>query len=430
VPAPTYESTWERLEYYAGFDWGRGAHHVAVFDRHGHEAFHLSFDHNAAGWDRFVRKLRDHVGLRLERLGVAIETRHGPAVEKLLELGCTVYPMNPKAAQRYRDRHAPSGTKDDLLDARSFGRALRSDGRQWRCLEPEDELTQQMRLMCRDEVRLIEQRTALINTLREALHEYYPAALEAFDDWTNPATWRFVKRFPTPRKLAAAGKKAWDKFLHAHRLYRPQTYDQRIACFRQATDLCGTEPVTASKSVLALSLIAMLETLRKQLETYRRQIDRLFDQHPSRAIFDSLPGLGEKLAPRLLSECAEARKRYDRVEGLECCSGVAPIRFQSGQINKTRMRRACIKPLRYAVHLWANASRTKSVWARAYYAGKRAQGKSHACALRCLGRRWLRILWKLLATRELYDEARHLRNQIARGSWVLTPPRSSTPSPC
>ena len=71
--APTYESTWERLEYYAGFDWGRGVHHVAVFDRHGHEAFHLSFDHNAAGWDRFVRKLRDHVGLRLERLGVAIE---------------------------------------------------------------------------------------------------------------------------------------------------------------------------------------------------------------------------------------------------------------------------------------------------------------------------------------------------------------------
>jgi len=415
----TSSSPWAGLKFFAGFDWGHDTHHVSLFDSNGNEKLIISFDHDAAGWDRLRRKLHDLAGADLATVGVAIETRHGPAVEKLLELGCVVYPMNPKAASRYRDRYAPSGTKDDLLDARSFGNALRTDGHRWRSMEPEAPLTQQIRLICRDENRLIELRTALVCALREAMHEYYPVALKAFDDWTAPSTWAFVKKFPTPQKLVAGGKRAWDKFLHTHKLYRPGTYDRRIECFRHALDFCGSEPVTAAKSLLALSLVAQLQTLEKQLGMYRRQIEQLFDQHPSRAIFDSLPGLGEKLAPRMLSETAEARKRYDSLEGLECCSGAAPIRFQSGQKSVTRMRRACIKPLRYALHLWANASRVKSVWAQAYYQAKRDEGKTHACALRCLARRWLRILWKLLETNQTYDESLHLRNQIQHGSWVL-----------
>ena len=311
-------SPWPDLKFFAGFDWGRNAHHVVVFDAQGNRKFKITFEHDAVGWDRLRQKLHALVAGDLAAVGVAIETRHGPAVEKLLELGCTVYPMNPKAASRYRERIAPSGTKDDLLDARSFGNALRTDGHRWRCLEPEAPLTQQIRLICRDENRLIDQRTALVCALREAMHEYYPVALEAFDDWTSASTWAFVKQFPTPARLAAGGKRAWDKFLHAHKLYRPQTYDKRIECFRHALDFRGSEPVTAAKSLLALSLVAQLRTLEKQLGVYRRRIEQLFDKHPCRAIFDSLPGLGPKLAPRMLSECAEAHKRFDGLGGLEC----------------------------------------------------------------------------------------------------------------
>jgi hypothetical protein len=44
-------------------------------------------------------------------------------------------------------------------------------------------------MLCRDEIGLIEQRTALVNQLQAALHEYYPTALKAFDDWTSPSAW-------------------------------------------------------------------------------------------------------------------------------------------------------------------------------------------------------------------------------------------------
>jgi hypothetical protein len=72
------------------------------------------------------------------------------------------------------------------------------DGHGWKALAKEDPLVAELRLLCRDEVALIEERTALVNQLQSALHEYYPAALEAFEDWTLPGAWAFVEAFPTP----------------------------------------------------------------------------------------------------------------------------------------------------------------------------------------------------------------------------------------
>jgi len=70
-------------------------------------------------------------------------------------------------------------------------------------------------------------------------------------------------------------------------------------------------------------------------------------------------------------------------------------------------------------HLWANLTRAKCPWADAYYQKKREEGQSHACALRCLGQRWLKILWKMWQTRKRYEPELHQRNQLRHGSWVL-----------
>jgi transposase len=414
------QNSWEQHRYYMGLDWAKQEHAIAVVDGDGRIMMETTIEHTAEGWHRLREKLVDLAGPDLSLVAATIETNRGPVVERLLELGCTVYPINPNAAQCYRSRKAPSGSKTDRLDALSFADALRTDGHGWRPLNPEDPKTQELRLLCRDEMSLIEQRTTLVNQLQQALHEYYPAALEAFDDWTSPSSWAFLERFPTPQALKKAGKRHWEKFLHTHRLYRPETYQKRLEIFAGATEFCGSHAVTNAKSMLAVSLAKQLRLLEQQLKAYREHIDKLFQEHPDYTIFDSLPGIGEKLGPRLLSECGEDRDRFEDHEALQCYAGTAPVSFQSGQINRVRFRYACNKNLRTAVHLWANLSRKKCAWAQVYYHQKRLEGKSHACALRCLGQRWLKILWKMWQTKTPYDEQMHTRNQIKHGSWVLT----------
>ena len=48
------------------------------------------------------------------------------------------------------------------------------------------------------------------------------------------------------------------------------------------------------------SLVAMAATLRAQIDGFEKRIARLVADHPYGALFRSLPGAGDVLAPRLI----------------------------------------------------------------------------------------------------------------------------------
>jgi transposase len=405
---------WKDLTHYAGFDWAKDHHAVVIVDAAGRIVADFEFAHSLEGWKRFEEKTS-----AWPNLAVAIETSQGAAVDQLLQRQYTVYPVPPVSAQRYRERKVPSGSKTDHLDGWGLADALRLDGHGWKALQPMDAMTQQLHLLCRDEVCLIEQRTALVNQLQQALLEYYPAALEAFDDWTCSFTWKFMLAFPTPAALVRAGPRRWEKFLHTHRLWRTETAEKRLKLFAQADRFQASEPVIRAKSQLALSLCKLLGTLGAQLKVYRRQIEALFQEHPDHDLFGSLPGAKQVLAPRLLAAVGNDADRYGSQEVLQCIAGTAPVSYQSGQISQARVRWSCDKFLRHTVHLWSNSFRKGSAWGQTYYQHKRDQGMSHACALRCLGQRLLKILFRMLKDKKPYDAELHARNQQKHGSWVL-----------
>jgi transposase len=198
MPAPS-----SPFAHFVGFDWAKQHHHAVILNPAGQIVAEFGFEHTQAGWQQWRQQ-----AARFAPLAVAVETSQGTVIDQLLQTpDCTLYPLNPKAAQRYRDRKAPSGTKSDHLDAWSFADALRLDGSNWKPLSKQDPRLEQLRLLCRDEMALIEERTALLNQLQAALHEYYPAALEAFEDWNCPGAWAFVEAFPTPQALVSAGKR-------------------------------------------------------------------------------------------------------------------------------------------------------------------------------------------------------------------------------
>jgi transposase len=291
---------WDQITHYGGFDWAKDHHNFVVVDRQGQIVADFEFPHSQPGWKEFAQKIKAYPGLAL-----AIETSQGAAIEQLLQIDCQVYPVNPVSAKQYRSRKVPSGNKTDHVDAWALGDALRVDGHGWGVLKALDPKLQELRLICRDEIRLIEERTALVNQLQQALLEYYPAALESFDEWTQSYCWDFVIQFPTPQVLVKAGKGRWNRFLHAHRLWRPETSAKRLEIFSRADQFGSSSGVTAAKSLLAVSLAKTLKALQKQLDIYREQITKLFREHPDHDIFGSMPGAGEMLAPRLLAEVGD-----------------------------------------------------------------------------------------------------------------------------
>jgi len=51
--------------------------------------------------------------------------------------------------------------------------------------------------------------------------------------------------------------------------------------------------------------------LEKPYPPWESPIEELFESHPDRDLFGSLPGAGSKLAPRLLGEIGDDRERFD-----------------------------------------------------------------------------------------------------------------------
>ena len=137
------------MRYYIGVDWGDEEHAVWVEDEQGQRVSAGMMAHSPVGFSEWGRQLDEWRAQGIE-LWAAIERPEGRVVDVLLDHGVRVYPVNPKALDRARDRFRQSGAKDDLFDARVLGGFLRTDHVHLLALEPSSEAAQELKLLTED----------------------------------------------------------------------------------------------------------------------------------------------------------------------------------------------------------------------------------------------------------------------------------------
>ena len=186
--------------YYLGVDWADKFHQVWVSDAQGQKVAENKVVENVEGLGEFSRWLNESRARGIE-LWAAIEKPQGRIVDFLLDHGVVVYPVNPKALDRARDRFRMSQSKSDSFDAHVLAEFLRTDHGHLRALEPNSDDAQELKLLTRDQHRLGRQKTRLLNQIRVTLKEYYPRPLEVFSDLEAQIARDFLKQYPTPRAL-------------------------------------------------------------------------------------------------------------------------------------------------------------------------------------------------------------------------------------
>ena len=385
--------------FFAGVDWADAHHDVAVVDEAGQLVGSKRVSHSPDG----IAELRAFL------LGIAggpdqvpcfVETNHGLLVGALLEMSFPVYPVNPKTVDRHR---RPSGAKTDHIDAYLLARTGRSDLADLRRLQPDNPLVQELKILTRDLQTLIQSQTRLLNQLRACLKAYFPVALNLFSNLEQPTTQAFLKAYPTLEAARAAPGQELAALLRRQRHPYPDKKAREILAKLRQPQLAADPVTTRAKSRLMLALLAQLASVMEQIEAYDQEIRRLFSVHPDSALFDSLPGAGERIAPRLLAEWGDDRDRYVFANSIQALAGTCPVTYQSGGYRKAHKRYACIKPFRDALHQFARQSALREPWAAAFYQRKRAEGKSHSMAVRALSNVWVRIIFAMWLKHEPYD---------------------------
>jgi transposase len=307
---------------------------------------------------------------------VVLETRHGLLVERLLDAGYVVRPVNPDLVAR---RRGPAPKNDDAQDARIACLLALDRHTALRPLIPHGELAAELRAIARDDERAARDQRRLLNRLRHDLISTDPAALAiAGDDLGAPTMLRLLERWPTRIRLAAT---------------------QLLA-------------IASQRRVWEQRMGELLVGAPRHGRTRQPREDQPGQALPGGKVYLSLPGLGDRLAARIAGEIGDHIDQYQSPNALACYAGKTPVTRRSGKselVVATRL--AYNRHLADAVQQWAFCSLRRSGWAREFYDAQRARGKTHHAALRALGNRWLEILWHCLIRGQLYDEATHIANR-------------------
>ncbi|MFC1806279.1 IS110 family transposase [Planctomycetota bacterium] len=400
---------------WAGIDWGDKAHALTVVDAQGNVVARRRIEHSAEGLDLLVAILAERGPIA----GVAIEKTQHLVIDKLLEAAHTVYPVNPKVGKSWRECLGVDPAKNDPADGDLLAKGLRLFHDTLRPLRPDDPKTRELRLLSRAESGFIADRTALANRLKDCLKQYYPQALGWFSDFTTLTAADFVIAFPTPEALRRATDAKLIKFLAAHCIGLGPRWKQRLASRASGARWPSDDATVAARSVQAVALAKQLRTLARILTDYRQRIEALYGEHEDAAIFSSLPGAGPKLAPRLLTHFGTDRTRYSDAGAVAALSGSVPVTKESGGSGGARFRWACQKGFRNTLFLFAFTSLRSSLWARAFYDRARARGKTHPQALRMLGAKWLKIIYRMWVDRRPYDERLYMASLIRHQSPLI-----------
>jgi hypothetical protein len=172
-----------------------------------------------------------------------------------------------------------------------------------------------------------------------------------------------------------------------------------------------TKQNTHGEQLGTAAMVAILKTIDAQMRKLRREMNRLFRQHPSYSWIKSLPGVGDLNGARLLARLGDNRERFQNLAMLRGTAGTVPITRSSGKRRSVHFRQECSHPLRKICYDLAMKSKAKSAWAKAYFKAQRERGHKASRANRALANRWVGIIWKLWETGEMYDEAKHQANR-------------------
>ena len=271
----------------------------------------------------------------------AVEGARGAGLglaQRLAAEGEQVLNVPAKLSARVRVLGGGSGRKTDDTDAYAVAIAgLR--GKNLALVQPDD-FVAVLKMLSDRRRQLVEERTQAVNRLHQLLQELLPGGAS--------------------RHLSATKAK---------------------------TILSGVRPrdqVGKARKQLALEHLSDVAGLDTKLKTMERRIEAILTEHPS-SVTD-IKGLGPVTTAVILGEVGDVR-RFRNNNHFASYTGTAPIDASSGDTVRHRLNRGGNRRLNYALHVAAMVQMSRPGPGQDYYRRKRAAGKGHLEAMRCLKRR-------------------------------------------
>jgi transposase len=404
------------MAVFCGIDWAEGHHDIALVDHEGKLLAKRRINEDLDGFAEFTAILAEAGDGAQTPIPVAIETPRGLLVAALRSSGRPVYPINPLAVARYRERTSVSGKKSDHIDAMALANILRTDAHLHRMLPEDSPLARSITVLARAYQDAVWRRTKLVQELRARLREYYPGFLAAFAAGSGSGRGMSTTGLasgdaravlaiaPSPAEGLTVSKARIETALRrGGRQRRITSLAVNILAALRVPQLRQESLVEQAMRTETLALLAVLDAVCGSVDQLAAALTEAFGKHPDYQIITSFPGLADISGAIVLGETGDDRDRFTDDRALQAFAGSAPVTRASGKSRTVVRRRTKNNRLAAIGYSWAFTAAARPSPAREHYLRRRERGDGHPAALRHLFNRMLGQLHHCLQTGQIYD---------------------------
>jgi transposase len=261
-------------------------------------------------------------------------------------------------------------------------------------------VTESLKLLSRHQQTLINEKIRLINRLGKKLLEVCPQILE-LGKLKNKKIIAILAKYPDLSKY---------KRITLCSLLKTKGIGKKGAFFllKRLNHLEYMPGLTDTYKTIILSYAKRILELQKEINDIDKKLDEIGEKSKEVKHLKTIPGVATKLASRFIGEIEDIN-RFPSEKKLAVYCGVACVDNNSGKVTKARAVYKANKICKQTLITMAGGSIRFSPQCKAYYLKKRAEGKAHNHALRCLARQLIKVIYRMLTEDREYIVRKELK---------------------
>jgi len=379
-----------------GIDVGSEQHHVIIMNDKEEMLYDRKVAHKFSEFYEAIEEFREIEAKEKVTITFAMEGKNGygsPFDRILIENGFTLYNVDNLKLRRFKDVFGAEW-RNDRRDAKMLAKMLKL--RNYVDTEKEkafievrksSSVNEKLKILSRHQQSLINEKIRIQNRFRKRLLEICPDILE-FGDTDSKKLLRLLIKYPDFAKY---------KKLTMEALLRIKMIGKKQASLmlRGLRSINYIEELAETYKTIISSSAKRVLDLKEEIKMLDGKLEELGEKSVEVKRLKSISGVGTKLSSRLVGEIGDIN-RFDREGQLAVYCGVACIDDDSGKSKKTKVVYKANKICKATMVEIAGCTIRYVSESRAYYDKKRAEGKKHNHAVRCLARQLVKVIFKML----------------------------------
>jgi len=385
-----------------GIDIGSESHHVIIMDNTGEVLCDRKVAHKFSEFHKAILEFKGIEEREQGEIAFAIEGKNGygaPFDRILMENGFKLYNVDNLKLKRFRDVFG-SEWRNDRRDAKMLAKMLRlkdhmdvEEEKAFIAVEKTPAVHEKLRILSRHQQSLIDEKVRIQSRLRKRLLEVCPDILE-FGDTNSKKLLQLLLKYPDFSRY---------KKITLAALQKIETIGKKTAgsIMQGLRNIQYVEELTGIYKALISSYCHRILELKEEIKMLDKDLEETGQKSAEVMQLRSIKGVGIKLSSRLAGEIGDIG-RFSRESQLAVYCGVACIDDDSGKSKKTKAVYKANRICKATMIEIAGCTIRYVQESKTYYEKKRAEGKKHNHALRCLARQLIKVIFKMLTENREY----------------------------